>query len=122
MATLKTYNVTTDIASGVVDSDSLHKSISLTSYVTGFKGLRLTGDTLDVLGSSLANETALDSLILAHDGISKTPSITSNNKSLTTSERDAITNPEEGLSIFNNENKVFEGYDGVAWVPLSTAR
>jgi hypothetical protein len=38
---------------------------------------------------------------------------------LTTTQRDAITNPVEGLTIWNNINKQLEVYDGTYWVNMN---
>ncbi len=122
MTKLKTYSVTGDIAAGVVAIDSLHSSIAGTAYVTGFEGLTLKGDVITVLGAALADETSLDALVLVHDGIPLESNNITKGDSVTTTERDAIKGELEGIIIFNKTTMIFEGNDGGAWVPLSTAR
>lgn len=67
MAILKTYTISTDITAGALNSMKLHKEIAATSHVTGFTGLgTIIADNFDILGTTLADETALDALVLAH--------------------------------------------------------
>ena len=67
MAKLKTYSIATDIASGVCDTDRLHATIKAGTAITNFEGIVMQGDVLDIYGDILADESVLDTLILAHD-------------------------------------------------------
>ena len=44
----------------------LESEISATAHVTGYEGITVSEDVLKVYGTALADETALDALILAH--------------------------------------------------------
>jgi len=67
---LKTYSIATDITAQAVSEAKLHKEIKDNFCVNGFDGVIVTGDVLEILGNSTANETLLDSLVLNHDGVS----------------------------------------------------
>ena len=66
MASLKTYSVENDITGSVVDLKQLNSEVIVGDDVAGFNGLRLDGDALQVLGSVLSDEPALDIVIRDH--------------------------------------------------------
>jgi len=68
MAKLKTYSISTNITSALVDSGRLHGEIQSSGYVSGFKGISIDGDNVEIIGDSLLNESALDTLLQNHDG------------------------------------------------------
>ena len=66
MAILKTYSIQNDITGQAVKESLLHEEIDTASVITGFEGLNVTGDVLDILGTTLDNETLFDSTVLYH--------------------------------------------------------
>jgi hypothetical protein len=69
MSVLKTYSIQNDITGQKVASSHLHSEIIASGSVTGFEGVAKSGDTVSVIGTALANETALDALVLAHSDL-----------------------------------------------------
>lgn len=67
MGILKTYSVASDVATGEVETDLLHKTISDGNVVENFDGVYLEGDDLKILGNSIINEPILDSIVYNHD-------------------------------------------------------
>ncbi len=62
---LKVYTISTEIASGSISLKKLDKEISESQYITGFS-LQKSGDTLEVWGQEILNESGLDSLVANH--------------------------------------------------------
>lgn len=62
---VKTYSVASDFTSGVYLTQ-LEDEIQTDGSVQNFEGLSLDGDTLSVLGSSLINETNLNTVVSNH--------------------------------------------------------
>lgn len=62
MALLKTYNVSN------LCIECLHHEIEVSGYISNFGGIQVTGDSVDVFGDSMLDETALDAVVAAHDG------------------------------------------------------
>ena len=63
---VKTYSISSDITSGTVKVSKLDGEIAATSHVTEFRSVVKNGDSLQVWGDSLSDESALDALVLAH--------------------------------------------------------
>jgi len=66
MGVLKTYTIATAVTIGKVYPSALAKEIATTAHVTGFDGVITKNGSLEILGTTLANEVALDALVLAH--------------------------------------------------------
>lgn len=64
---LKTYSISTDVNGGEVNVGLLSQEIKDSGHVTGFEGLRKNGDSLVVIGASIADEPSLDSLVANHE-------------------------------------------------------
>jgi len=65
---LKRYTITTDITTGTLNGDILQQQIKDSEHVTEFEYIVQMGDSLDIHGGSINNESSLDTLILNHDG------------------------------------------------------
>lgn len=63
---VKSYSISTDIAGGTMNLYKLHLEIVSDASVTNFDGLRRKADNIDVMGSSLSNETSLDVVFSTH--------------------------------------------------------
>lgn len=66
MAELKTYSISTDITDQAVSAKLLDAEIIASASVTNYSGCTVNGDVLKIKGDSIANETILDSTVLAH--------------------------------------------------------
>lgn len=67
---VKSYTISTAFTNGAVNTNALQLEISESATVTGFSGLTIEGDNLNVLGTSLPNAEALDAIITAHNAAS----------------------------------------------------
>ena len=71
MATqLKTYTLPAAISAGVLNPDKMHLEIAASGHVTGFDGFVACDECFSVMGTALANESALDALVYAHEAVS----------------------------------------------------
>jgi len=68
MGLLKTYSIINDITAGTAEQSTLHKEIDSSGFVTTLETLEIDGDVLNLYGEALADETALDALVLNHGG------------------------------------------------------
>jgi len=66
MSLLKTYSISVDVDGGKLRVPLLSEQIETSGFVTEFGGISVYGDCVEVLGTALADETALDALVSAH--------------------------------------------------------
>ena len=69
MSTVKTYSIETDLPNGY-NARKLGAEINTSGDVEGFDGFNVNGDVLDILGTSLTDESGLDATLAAHEAIS----------------------------------------------------
>jgi len=68
MAILITYSIAEGTLNGAVDLESLREEIIADgTVVTGFTGVGACGDSLRIMGASLADEPGLAALVASHD-------------------------------------------------------
>jgi len=67
MGLLKTYSISTDVTSGAINQSALNGEIDASGFVDVLECLEVDDDDLNIYGASLANETALDTLISEHN-------------------------------------------------------
>lgn len=92
-----TYAISTDTANGAINSDKLVKEIADSTIVTALHHVDITGDVLDILmkdALSTGDETALTTLVNAHDGI---PLLTPELVTLTGTNTVAVIKPNIGV-------------------------
>jgi len=68
MEVLKTYSVSSDTALGEVDIVQLESEIKSSGFIDNYGSLSLAGDDISIIGDSVNNQAALDSLVSAHSG------------------------------------------------------
>lgn len=81
MSILKTYSIANEISVGDVEPDRLQVEIKESDYIIDYRGFYIEGDDINVLGytfsigtssgSTFSYESALDTLIFNHDGVTE---------------------------------------------------
>lgn len=131
-----TWNVTTNVKSissintGTAGSASFQQNGTLS---TGLSALSVSSNAAQSLGAALVSLTAssasnnIPSLLITDAGaggrgvieVVSTTKASLPYPKMTTSQRNAMTAPAEGMGIYNSTNKRYEMYDGTNWVDMA---
>ncbi len=76
---LKTYNISDDILSGLLDIDRIREELEDSNSINNFEGPVRVGESIKIYGESFLDETACDAIVTNHSGIPYTEIISPSN-------------------------------------------